>query len=164
MQLRAEGICCRTIALYSGCTYKYGALTVWLFGTLGQLRLPCLENYTSQDIYGVTLLNISNKESQYRDDYVTKKLYNVLVTKYFPIEKNEMGTACGTCWRQMRCIQDFDRQNGRRPLETSRQIYEDCIKIDLQEVEWGGIDWIDVAVDRDRWQALVISAVSLQVT
>jgi len=40
----------------------------------------------------------------------------------------------------MRCIQDFDRQNGRRPLETSRQIYEDCIKIDLQEVEWGGID------------------------
>ena len=56
------------------------------------------------------------------------------------------------------------RREGRRPLETPRHIYEDCIIIDLQEVEWGGIDWIGVAPDRDRWRALVISVVNLQVT
>ena len=39
-------------------------------------------------------------------------------------------------------------QNLRCPLE-------DNIKMDLQEVGWAGMDWIDLAQDTDRWQALV---------
>jgi hypothetical protein len=31
----------------------------------------------------------------------------------------------------------------------------DNIKIDLREMEWGGMDWIDLALDRDQWRALV---------
>jgi hypothetical protein len=56
------------------------------------------------------------------------------------------------------------RPEGRRPLETPRHIYEDCIKIDLQVVEWGGIDRIYVALGKDRWWALVICVVKLRVT
>jgi hypothetical protein len=41
---------------------------------------------------------------------------------------------------------------GRRPLGRPRRRWEDNIKIDVQEVGWGGIDWIDVAQDRDRWR------------
>jgi len=53
-----------------------------------------------------------------------------------------------------------------RPFETPRHIrvYEDCTKIDLQEVEWGGIDRIYVALGKDSWWALVISVVNLRVT
>ena len=36
-----------------------------------------------------------------------------------------------------------------------RSRWEDSIKVDLQEVGCGGIDWIDLAQDRDRWRALV---------
>jgi len=54
------------------------------------------------------------------------------------------------------------RPEGRRPFETPRHIYEDCIKIYLQEAEWGRIDWFDVALGRDRWRALVISVVNLR--
>jgi hypothetical protein len=43
----------------------------------------------------------------------------------------------------------------RRPLRRPWCRWEDNIKMDLQEVGWGGIDWIDLAQDRERWQAVV---------
>jgi hypothetical protein len=41
--------------------------------------------------------------------------------------------------------------------------WEDNIKMDLQEVEWGGMDWINLAQDRDRWRALVNAVMNLRV-
>ena len=38
----------------------------------------------------------------------------------------------------------------KRPLGRPRRRWEDNIKIDRQEVEFGGIDWVDLAQDRDR--------------
>jgi hypothetical protein len=35
--------------------------------------------------------------------------------------------------------------------------------MDLKEIEWGGINWIDLAQDRDKWRALVNMAINLQV-
>jgi len=43
----------------------------------------------------------------------------------------------------------------KRPLGSPRRKWEDNIKIDLQEVGCGGMDWIDLAQDRDRWWAFV---------
>jgi hypothetical protein len=47
------------------------------------------------------------------------------------------------------------KPEGRRPLERPRRRWEDNIKIDLQEVGWGCMDWMNLAQDRDRWQAVV---------
>jgi hypothetical protein len=44
---------------------------------------------------------------------------------------------------------------GKRPLGRPRHRWEDNIKMDLQEVGWGDMDWIDLAQDRGRWLALV---------
>jgi hypothetical protein len=44
-----------------------------------------------------------------------------------------------------------------------RRRWEDNIKMDLREVEWGGTDWIDLAHDRDRWRALVNVVINLRV-
>jgi len=44
---------------------------------------------------------------------------------------------------------------GKRPLVRLRHIWEDYIKMDLQEVGCGGMDWIELVQDRDRWWALV---------
>jgi hypothetical protein len=44
-----------------------------------------------------------------------------------------------------------------------RHRWEDNIKMDLQEVGWGGMDWIDMAQDRDRWRALVNAVMNLRV-
>jgi hypothetical protein len=43
----------------------------------------------------------------------------------------------------------------KRPLGKSRRRLEDYIKLDLQEVGCGGIDWIDLAQNTDTWRALV---------
>ena len=50
-----------------------------------------------------------------------------------------------------------------RPLGRPRHKWEDNIKMGLQEVGCGGMDRIDLAQDRDRWQALVNVAMNLQV-
>jgi hypothetical protein len=43
----------------------------------------------------------------------------------------------------------------KRPLRRPRRRWEDNIKADLQEVVCRGVDWIELAQDRDRWRALV---------
>ena len=45
------------------------------------------------------------------------------------------------------------KRERKRPLGRLRRRWVDNIKMDLQEVGYGGIDWIDLAQDRDRWQA-----------
>jgi hypothetical protein len=56
-----------------------------------------------------------------------------------------------------------ERPEGRRPLGRPRHRWEDNIKMDLQEVGWGGMDWIDMAQDTDRWRALVNAVMNLRV-
>jgi hypothetical protein len=55
------------------------------------------------------------------------------------------------------------RPEGRRPLGRPRHRWEDNIKIDLEEVGWGAMDWIELAQDRDRWWAPVNVVMNLQV-
>ena len=51
----------------------------------------------------------------------------------------------------------------KRPLGKPRHRWEDNIKMDLQEVGYGGMDWIDVAQDRDRWRAFVNAVMSIRI-
>ena len=55
------------------------------------------------------------------------------------------------------------KPEGKRPLERSRRGWEDNIKMDLEEVGCGGMDWIELAQDRDCWRALVNVVMNLRV-
>jgi len=55
------------------------------------------------------------------------------------------------------------KPEGKRPLGRPRHRWEGNIKIDLQEVECGGMDWIELGEDRDRWRALVNAVMNIQV-
>jgi hypothetical protein len=55
------------------------------------------------------------------------------------------------------------KPEGKRPLGRPRHKWMDNIKMDLLEIELGGVDWIGLAQDRYRWRALVNSVMNFRV-
>jgi hypothetical protein len=55
------------------------------------------------------------------------------------------------------------KPEGKRLLGRVRRRWVDNIKIDLREIRWDGMDWIDLVQDRDQWRALVNTVMNLRV-
>jgi len=55
------------------------------------------------------------------------------------------------------------KPEGKVPLAIPRRVWENNIKMDLQEVGCRGVDWIKLAQDMDRWRALVSAVMNLRV-
>jgi hypothetical protein len=75
-----------------------------------------------------------------------------------------VGRACSTYRRQGKYTQSYGGETwGKRPLAEPTRRRKENIKIELQEVELRGVDWIDLTQDRDRWRALVNAAMNIRV-
>jgi hypothetical protein len=57
----------------------------------------------------------------------------------------------------------WESQKERRLLGRPRRKWVDNIKMDLREIGWGGMNWTDLAQDRDEWRALVNTVMNLRV-
>jgi hypothetical protein len=55
------------------------------------------------------------------------------------------------------------KPKGKKPLGSPKHRRLNNIMIDLEETAWGGVDWIGLAQDRDRWRAIVNSVLNLRV-
>jgi hypothetical protein len=55
------------------------------------------------------------------------------------------------------------RPEGKRPLGRPRHRWMDNIKMDFRDIGWDGMDWIDLAQDRDAWKAYVNTVMILRV-
>jgi hypothetical protein len=76
-----------------------------------------------------------------------------------------MGGACSTNGEKRNAYRILVRKpEGKRPLERLRHRWEDNIRMDLREIGWGCMDWIDLAQDRDQCRALVNTVINLRVT
>jgi hypothetical protein len=75
-----------------------------------------------------------------------------------------MGRTCGTYGERKGAYRALvGKPEGGRPLGRLRRRWEDNVKMDLREVGWGGMDWINLALDRDRWRAVVNTVMNLRV-
>jgi len=76
-----------------------------------------------------------------------------------------MGGACSAYGGWKRRIQGFGgKPEGKRPLGRPRLRWEDNIKMDIQEVECGGMDLFGLVQHRDRCRALVNAVMNLRVS
>jgi hypothetical protein len=55
------------------------------------------------------------------------------------------------------------KPEGKRPLQRPRRRWADNIKMEVRDIRLGGMDWIDLAQDRDQWKALVNTVMNFQV-
>jgi hypothetical protein len=55
------------------------------------------------------------------------------------------------------------KPEGKTPLGRPKRRWVDNIKIDLREIGWDRMDWIELAQDRDKWRALVNTVMNLRV-
>jgi hypothetical protein len=67
------------------------------------------------------------------------------------------------CERSGVCRVLVAKPEAKSPLGRPRLRWEDTIKMDLQEVGCGVMDWIELAQDRDRWRALVNAVMNIRV-
>jgi hypothetical protein len=75
-----------------------------------------------------------------------------------------MGRACSTNWEKRNAYRILvGKPEGKRPLRRPRRRRVDNIKMDLREIGWHGMDWIDLDQDRDQWRALVNTVMNLRV-
>jgi hypothetical protein len=55
------------------------------------------------------------------------------------------------------------KPEGKRPLERPSRRWEDGIRVDRREIGCGGVEWIHLAQDRDRWRAVVNAVMNLRI-
>jgi hypothetical protein len=79
--------------------------------------------------------------------------------------KNEICRGCGLCGEKIYAYRVLvGKPEGKRLLGRPDHRWEDKTKIDIEEMRWEGMDWIDLALDRDRWRPLVNVVLNCQVS
>jgi hypothetical protein len=80
------------------------------------------------------------------------------------VKEDEMGRECSTNGEKRNTYRILgEKPEGKRPLRRHRRRWVNNIKMDLKEIGWVGMDWIDVAEDRDQCRDLLNTVMNLQV-
>jgi hypothetical protein len=132
----------------------YGCET-WSLTLREEHRLKVFENRVLRRIFGPT------KDEITRD---WRKLHNEELHTYSSPNLIGMMKSRRMRWAgRVACMEEnwnayrvlVGKPERKRLLGRPRCRWEDNIKIDLRQIGWGGMDWINLAEDRDQWQALV---------
>jgi hypothetical protein len=77
---------------------------------------------------------------------------------------NVCNHVCSTNGREEETVLDIGGKAGRKEtIGRPRRRWVENIKIDLREIGWEGMDWVNLAQDRDQWRALVNTVMNLRV-
>jgi hypothetical protein len=92
--------------------------------------------------------------------FIASKIFCMSVNQ---VKEDEMGRVCSTNGEKGNTHRILvGKPEGKTPLGRPRRRWVDNIKIEIKELGWDGIDWIDLTQDRDQWRALVNTIMNLR--
>jgi hypothetical protein len=110
-------------------------------------------------IYDVTGCSIKLLNEEIRDLYSSPSIIRMIKSR-----KMRWAGHVARIWDKRNAYRLLvGKPEGNRPLGRSRHRWVDNIRLDLGEVGWGGVDWIGLAKDRNRWRSLVNSVMNFRV-
>jgi hypothetical protein len=129
-----------------------------------ELRLRVFENMVLKRIFGLKRDEVTGEWRKLRNEELIKLYSSSTIVQ---VMKSRRMKWAGHVARigEGRVVYRVLVENPerKRPLRRTRRRWEDNIKANLQEVGYGGMDWIELAQDRDRWRALVNTVMNLRV-
>jgi hypothetical protein len=135
----------------------------WSFKLREERRPRVLENGELRLIFGTTKNNVTGECKKLHDEELTGRHFPSNIIRV--IKSRRMRWA-GHVVRMVERRGVYRvlvaKYEGKRPLVRPRRRWEDNIKMYLQEVVWG-MDWIDLAQNRDRWKELVNTVMNLRI-
>jgi len=116
-------------------------------------------------IFGPVMDEVTREWRELHNEELSDLYCSPNILRKKKIEMNEMGVSCNTFLRERSSVYRVlvRKPEEMRPLGKPRHRWENNIKMDIQEVECAGMDWIDIARDRDRWRVFVIAVMNLRV-
>jgi len=140
----------------------YGCKT-WSHTLTEECRLRVFKNRVLRRIFGPKRVEVTGEwkrlyNEQLNDLYASKKYYSGDQSM-----QNEMGGACNVWVRGEGHKVLVGKPEGIRTLVRCRNRWQVNIKMYIQDVRWEGMDWTDLARNRDRWQTLVNAVTNLWV-
>jgi len=141
----------------------YGCET-WSLTLREECRLRVFENRMLRGIFGPKRDEVTGKWRKLYNEELSDlySLPNIVQVVKLRRMRWEGHVACMSEGRGVHRVL-VGRPEGKRPLGRPRHRWEDNIKMDLQEVEGGCGDWMELARDRDRWRALVSTVMNFGV-
>ena len=141
----------------------YGCET-WSLTLREERRLRVFENRVLRRIFGPRRDEVTGEWRKLHNDelndlYSSPNIVRVITSRRMGWV--EHGARMGERRGVYRVL--MGRRDGKRPLGRPKRRWEDNIKIDLQEVGCGGLDWIELVQDRNRWRTLVNAVMNLRV-
>ena len=154
--------CLRGRSLISTC-YLYGCET-WSLTLLEEWKLRVFENMALRRIFGPRRDEVTGEwrrlhNEELNDLYCSPNIVRVIKSRRM------RWTGHVACMVEERGVYRFlvGKPEGRRPLGRHRRRWLGNIRMDLQKVGCGYMDWIGLAQDRDRWRTLVSAVMNLRV-